>query len=98
MFCPAWNGPLLPSSSSLRCGSVTTVGKECALPGEDEKRLIDPIVSQPKLRLVANRSASDAAISRMVPANQTINSMRPGFSSHQRTLSRGLRRTEDEEG
>jgi hypothetical protein len=47
-------------------------------------------VSQFKLEAVSSKNEQVTMIKRMVPKIQSINSMRPGCSSHQRTRSRGL--------
>lgn len=47
-------------------------------------------VNQFKLKAVSSKNEQVTVIKRMVPKSQSINSIRPGCSSHQRTRSMGL--------
>src|SRR5262249_55797487 len=96
MGCPGKSGPL-SSKLKTRPGVLVTTGDACVLEPAGAVVVMDDVdppgeagASQFKLKAVRSKNEQVIVIKRMAPNNQSINSMRPGCSSHQRTRSRGL--------
>lgn len=96
MGCPGKIGPLSRKVSTSP-GVLVILVDECEIdPAGVFAVLLDVVppgnagVNQFKLKAVSNRNEQVTVIKRMVPKSQSINSIRPGCSSHQRTRSTGL--------
>ena len=96
MGCPGKSGPL-SSKVRTRPGVVVRAGDVCVPEPVAAFIIMDDVVppgkggvSQFKLKAVRSKNEQVTVIKRMVPNSQSINSMRPGCSSHQRTRSTGL--------